>query len=112
MFNNIKAQHQRRDNFLKTVSIQTDLQWAKPCHMAYYIGLYRGNVIDANIERNVLLASHFLSRPHAKWRRRLTAATKSQNNSRTCRRKEDQNCTLSFWNISILFSVPMEQISV
>jgi hypothetical protein len=31
--------------------------------MAYYLGIYRGNVIDVNIERNVLLASHFLSRP-------------------------------------------------
>jgi len=112
MFNNIKAQHERRDHFIKTVSIQTDLQWAKPCHMAYYLGIYRGNVIDVNIERNVLLASHFLSRPHAKWRRRLTAATKSQDNSRTFRRKEDQSCTLSFCNISILFSVPKEKISV
>jgi hypothetical protein len=72
MFKNIKAQHRRRDHFLKTVSIQTDLQWAKPCHMAYYFDIYRGNVIDVNIERNVLLASHYLSRPHAKWRRRVS----------------------------------------
>lgn len=80
--------------------------------MAYYLGIYRGNVIDVNIERNVLLASHFLSRPHAKWRRRLSAATKSQDNSRTFHRNEDQSCKLSFCNFSILFSVPKEQISV
>jgi hypothetical protein len=66
MFNNIKAPQQRRDRFLKTVPIQTDLQRVEPCHMAYYLGIYRGNVIDVNIERNVLLASHFLSRLHAK----------------------------------------------